>query len=167
MSRYLFLNKNKNNKNNNKLEYIIIFIPIIFVYLLSIVYPITQNIGSNIKFRPPGYVFAIVWPILLILLGISWYNRRNISNMVNLVYIILTILLAIWYILYDINMVLGLIDIIACLLISIFLFFYNFDNYASFTLLPLILWLVFASILNIASIELKNKSKSRYRSRSK
>ena len=136
-------------------QYSILFIPMLAVYLPTIFYPVTDEIGSNVSFRPPGYVFAIVWPILLFLLGISWFIRRKKKYAINLIYVLLIILLGIWFILYDNNKYIGLIDIIACLLISLYLFFYdykNFDKYASFTVLPLIIWLIFASILNIASI---------------
>jgi len=138
-----------------KSQYSLLFIPMLAVYLPTIFYPVTDEIGSNVSFRPPGYVFAIVWPILLFLLGISWFIRRKKKYAINLIYVLLIVLLGIWFILYDNNKYIGLIDIIACLLISLYLFFYdykNFDKYASFTVLPLIIWLIFASILNIASI---------------
>lgn len=140
---------------SEKSQYSLLFIPMLAVYLPTIFYPVTDEIGSNVSFRPPGYVFAIVWPVLLLFLGISWFIRRKKGYIINFIYILLIILLGIWFILYDNNKYIGLIDIIACLLISLYLFFYdykNFDKYASFTVLPLIIWLIFASILNIASI---------------
>ena len=33
---------------------------------------ISRNSGNIVKFRPPSFVFGIVWPILYILLGLSW-----------------------------------------------------------------------------------------------
>jgi len=106
-----------------KSQYSLLFIPMLAVYLPTIFYPVTDEIGSNVSFRPPGYVFAIVWPILLFLLGISWFIRRKKKYAINLIYILLIILLGIWFILYDNNKYIGLIDIIACLLISLYLFF--------------------------------------------
>ena len=138
-----------------KSQYLLLFIPMFAVYLPTVFYPVTDEIGSNVSFRPPGYVFAIVWPILLFLLGISWYVRRKMGYMINGVYIILIILLGIWFILYDNNKYYGLVDIIVCFFITLFLFFYKekkFNKYASLTLIPLLCWLIFASILNIASI---------------
>tara|TARA_Y100000992_G_scaffold241658_1_gene172546 strand:- start:12065 stop:12529 length:465 start_codon:yes stop_codon:yes gene_type:complete len=146
---------NLKNKIVKKLEYSILFIPMLAVYLPTILYPVTNEVGSNISFRPPGYVFAIVWPILLILLGINWFNRRKISIILNIIYTVLTILLAIWFILYDNNRILGLIDIILCFFIVLFLFLYKFKSvkyYIQLMLIPLMLWLIFASILNIASL---------------
>ena len=149
------MSSNLKNKIIEKSQYALLFIPMIVVYLPTIVYPVTEEIGKNVSFRPPGYVFAIVWPILLFLLGISWYIRRKMGYFINSFYLILILLLSIWFILYTNNKYYGLIDIIICFLITLFLFFYNikkFNKYASFTLLPLLCWLIFASILNIASI---------------
>ena len=86
----------KSNNILKKLEYSILFIPMLAVYLPTIFYPVTNEVGGNISFRPPGYVFAIVWPILLILLGINWFNRRKISKFLNGIYVLLILLLSIW-----------------------------------------------------------------------
>ena len=122
---------------------------------MALAFPITKDVGNNVSFRPPGYVFAIVWPILLILLGISWFVRRNMGFFINSIYTLLVFLLSIWFVLYNSNKYYGFIDIIICFLISLYLFLYNikkFNKYASLPLLPLIFWLIFASILNLASI---------------
>ncbi len=140
----------------NNLSLLIILIPLIFVYIPSIFYN-TKNIGSNISFRPPPIVFALVWPILLILVGISWYLHRDINMMINIAYITLCILLGLWIILYKYSKLAGLIDIIACLLLCLFLILYKLNvkklsNISSYLLIPLVLWLSFASILNITDI---------------
>ena len=70
-------------------------------------------------------------------------------------YTVLVILLGIWFILYDNNKYLGVADIIISLLLTLYLFFYNykkFNKYSSITLIPLIIWLLFASVLNVAAI---------------
>ena len=137
-------------------EYFILFIPLISVYIPTVAYPVTNEIGQEVPFRPPGYVFAIVWPILLILLGISWFKRRKLGWILNLIYILLTILLSIWFIIYDNSKIAGLIDIILCLVITIGLFLFEIKKCKylhNFTLIPLILWLSFASILNIYAIK--------------
>lgn len=136
-------------------QYFLLIVPLLAVYLPTVAYPVTNEIGSNVPFRPPGYVFAIVWPILLILLGISWFLVRGGGKIVNSVYTLLVILLGIWFILYDNNKYLGLADIIISLLLTLYLSFNNykkFAKYSSITLAPLIIWLGFASILNVAAI---------------
>jgi tryptophan-rich sensory protein len=137
------------------LPYVLLIIPNIAVYLPTILYPVEQNVGNEVLFRPPGYVFAIVWPILLTLLGISWFVRRKLGLYLNFVYILLVLLLAIWFILYDTSKLYGLIDIIVCFVIVLYLILYNYkniDKYGTFTLVPLLLWLSFASSLNILDI---------------
>ena len=142
--------KNKISKNS---KYLLLFIPLLVVYLPTTVYPVTNDIGSDISFRPPGYVFAIVWPILLTLLGINWFLNRNISTLINIIYGILVILLAIWFILYDLNKYFGLFDIILSFIITFYIFYYNckyVNIYRSLQLVPLLIWLIFATILNVA-----------------
>jgi tryptophan-rich sensory protein len=120
-----------------------LFLPILFVYIPSIFFPI-NNSGSNIPFRPPPITFAIVWPILLILVGISWFNRTNLS----IYYLILSILLGAWTIFYNYSNIASFIEIIITLLFTLFLILYKFENLSSILLIPLALWLSFASILN-------------------
>ena len=114
---------NSDNKCKKKIieksQYRLLFIPMIAVYLPTIVYPVTEEIGNKVSFRPPGYVFAIVWPLLLLLLGFSWFMRRKMGYLINSIYILLVILLSIWFILYDNNKYYGLIDIIICFITHI------------------------------------------------
>ena len=120
-----------------------LFLPILFVYIPSIFFPI-NNAGSNIPFRPPPITFAIVWPILLILVGISWYNRTNLT----IYYLFLSILLGIWTIFYNYSKISSFIEILITLFFTIFLILYKFENLSSILLIPLALWLSFASLLN-------------------
>jgi tryptophan-rich sensory protein len=125
----------------------IYFIPLISVYLCSLISPVTKDAGKDISFRPPPYVFAIVWPILLLLLGYSWSLRQDISYL----YIILTILLSVWTLLFNLSKKIALFEIIITLLLSIFLLFYKFNKVSSCLIIPLIVWLLYASILNYYS----------------
>lgn len=140
-----------------KLYYLVFFIPSLAVYIPTIIYPVDESYGSNIPFRPPGYVFAIVWPILLILLGISWVLslKNKIDRTINISYILLVILLGSWSFFFTLNKIAGLIVIILSLSGTISITFQNIKlgkNLSGYLLIPLILWLLFASILNIFSI---------------
>ena len=139
-------------------QYFLLFIPLVSVYIPTVAYPVTNEIGSEVPFRPPGYVFAIVWPILLILLGISWFKKRKLGWIINILYTLLTVLLSIWFIIYDNNKIAGLVDILISLVLTIGLCLYKFKEFKileNLTLIPLILWLCFASILNIYAIKLE------------
>lgn len=140
----------------------VILIPLFIVYLVSyFTNSFRQNkiIGSNVSFRPPPIVFAIVWPILLILLGISWYLSFYTSNnnfTISSIYIVLILLLSIWTLLYKYSKIVAFIDIIICFLLCLSLVIWQSkSNLSKYLLLPLLLWLIFAGVLNIADIKSK------------
>lgn len=140
-----------------KLYYLVFFIPSLAVYVPTILYPVDDSYGENIPFRPPGYVFAIVWPILLILLGISWVLslKNKIDRTVNILYIALVILLGSWSFFFTLNKLAGLIVIILSLCGTISITCENIKlnkKPSGYLLIPLIGWLSFATILNIYSI---------------
>ena len=39
-----------------------------------------EEAGKEIAFRPPSWVFGVVWPVLLLLLGYSWTLRPKLTN---------------------------------------------------------------------------------------
>lgn len=128
------------------LKYSTIIIPSIVIFTISQFF-IVKNAGKNVPFRPPAFVFAIIWPILLLLLGISWYLRIDIS----IYYIILLILLGFWIIIYKYSKLISFIDILLSIIVTTFLIFYMKKNkfkLSNILLIPLLLWLIFASTLN-------------------
>ena len=125
------------------LKYFVFVIPLLFVYLPSQFFPV-NNAGAEIPFRPPPLTFAIVWPILLILIGFSWFKRLNLT----ILYFILCILLGLWPVIYNYSKIGAFIEIIITLLFSLYLIFYKYVRYSSLALIPLVLWLSFASLLN-------------------
>ncbi len=129
-------------------KYFYLIIPIVSVYIVSIYYPVTNNAGKEIWFRPPAYVFGIVWPILLALIGYSWYLQPKLTPY----YSILTFLLSIWSIFFTYNKIYALINILISILITLYLINKNLLSKSSFLLIPLLIWLCFASILNYYSI---------------
>lgn len=104
-------------------------------------------------FSPPNWIFAPVWTTLYILMGISLYlvwTKRKVPT----IFWIQLILNALWSILFFgmKNPLLALIDIIA-LWISIFLTiksFYKTNKLAGNLLIPYLIWVSFASILNLS-----------------
>lgn len=106
-------------------------------------------------FSPPNLIFGPVWTILYILMGISlylvWTKRR-----VPLIFWAQLILNAIWSIIFFgfKNPTLALADIIA-LWIAIILTikaFYKINKLAGQLLIPYLLWVSFATILNLAIV---------------
>ena len=127
---------------------IYLFIPIIAVNSVAFLFPIAKTSGQQIWFRPPPYVFAIVWPLLLLLIGYSWYLRPNLSYY----YAFLTLLLSSWSILWAYSKLYSLFNIIITLIFTLYLIFLKYSKKSSYLLIPLFLWLSFASVLNFYSI---------------
>ena len=137
------------------LKKIVIIIPIILAFFTTIFCKIPKNAVENVKFRPPGWVFSVIWPILYILIGLSWYF--SIKNNTTIYFIILNLILCSWIIVYGClqNKLMGLIIILCSIINNIILFFllYKKNNIVSFFLLiPLFFWLLFAILLNFFEI---------------
>ncbi len=109
------------------------------------------------SFNPPNWIFAPVWTFLFILIGLSFYfiwkkgySREN--KFAFFVYFIQLFLNLLWSLLFFglKNPFLGLVDIVLLLifiLINIYLF-YKISKISAYLLLPYLLWVSFASILN-------------------
>jgi tryptophan-rich sensory protein len=124
-----------------------IIIPLVAVFGTSAFFPVSQKAGGRVSFRPPPYVFAIVWPILLILLGYSWSLRPDLS----LQYAGLTLLVALWPVVFYYSPRLAFYEIILTALVTAYLIFQS-QELSTYLLIPLGLWLSFASILNFYTI---------------
>ena len=127
---------------------IYLFIPMLSVYIVSYYYQVTKQATKEIWFRPPPYVFGIIWPILLLLIGFSWYLRPNLS----FYYTILTILLSTWSIFWNYSKIYSLINIIITTFFTLYLILKKYSKKSSILLIPLFLWLSFATLLNFYSI---------------
>jgi len=127
---------------------IYLFIPLIVVNGIAFFYPISKDSGQKLWFRPQPYVFAIVWPILLLLIGYSWYLRPKLAAF----YTYLTILLSTWAMLWNYNKFYAFINITTTLISTLLLIIYKYSRLSSMLLVPLLLWLSFASVLNFYSI---------------
>ncbi len=83
---------------------IYLVIPFFAVNSMAFFFPIAKTSGQEVWFRPPPYVFAIVWPLLLLLIGYSLYLRPNLSYFYAFLNLIISYLYIFWYfsILYSI-----------------------------------------------------------------
>ena len=105
-------------------------------------------VKSNLN--PPGYVFGIVWPILYLLMGITVW--RTFDRIKNLFYIQL-FFNAIWsWLFFSFHLpLISLIDIWLLIFINIkiLIMVLKEDKLAAFLYTPYIVWLLFASYLNL------------------
>lgn len=111
-------------------------------------------------FNPPNYIFGPVWTTLYILMGISlylvWNNKNKKSKNIKSFYkffAIQLILNALWSLLFFglKSPLLGFIEIIFLwlfILLSI-ISSYRISKIASYLLIPYILWVSFATVLNL------------------
>lgn len=115
-------------------------------------------------FNPPNFIFAPVWTLLYILIGISLYliiqskNPDNNKPYAIKIYMIQITLNTLWSILFFglRNPQLALIEILILLVLIIYniRLFYSINKTAAYLLVPYFLWGVFATILNTAIVYL-------------
>lgn len=112
------------------------------------------------SFNPPNWVFGPVWTTIYILLGIAaylvWQRRHYNSTMypvTRVAYIIQLALNFSWSIVFfGMHQPLGALVVIALLWMSIIVNMYCFSKFskaAAWLLVPYLLWVSFASVLNM------------------
>lgn len=111
--------------------------------------------------NPPSFVFGPVWTILYIMMGISLYlvwNNRNSHDKQFLFklfgfQITLNFLWSIFFFGLE-NPILAFIDIVLlwCFILANIIYFYKVSKLAGWLLVPYILWVSFASYLNLSIV---------------
>ena len=142
----------------------------IWVYIKSILIPVIVGgvVGLLISqfmdyemlkkppFAPPGFIFPIVWTILYILMGISYgilKTNNKVDDEINLIYYLQLGVNALWSIFFFIFKW-RLFSFIWIILLAILVFimiikFYNKNKVAGLLQIPYLLWVLFASYLNL------------------
>lgn len=112
------------------------------------------------SFNPPGWVFAPVWTILYALMGIAAYlvyqkrqGRKDVGRALA-VFAAQLVLNTLWSIVFfGAHLIFGAVMVIVLLwlliLVTIWLFS-RISKAAAYLLVPYILWVSFASVLNIS-----------------
>ncbi len=120
---------------------------------------------SRPSFTPPDWAFGVVWPVLYVMMGISVFlvwnvgiNRRQVKVALS-VFALQLILNGLWTpIFFGLHLIgVALVEIVmmwAAILLTIFTF-WKVSKPAGLLLLPYILWVSFAIVLN-ASLFLLN-----------
>lgn len=126
-----------------------------------------ENYKDFIKpsFAPPPWVFMIVWPILYVLMAVSIYrvwlkrDKFDINRAVTL-YLMQLLLNFLWAIIFFRFRLIGLAFIELMLLLIFVLLttfeFFRIDKAAGFLMIPYILWVSFAGVLNFTFWMLNN-----------
>ena len=114
-------------------------------------------------FNPPSWLFGPVWTILYLLMGIAlyfiWINKSKLKKIAITFFGIQLGLNALWSVIFfGLKQPLWAFIEIIFLWVSILftiIYFYKIDKKAAYMLIPYILWVSFAAVLNI-SIALLN-----------
>ena len=122
---------------------------------------IDYNYLVNPPLSPPSYLFPIVWNVLYLLIGISYYiyRKNNNDNPLTIkLYYIQLILNYLWSIIFFTLKLrtLAVIWIIVLVITIIYLMirFYKEERTSFYLLIPYILWVLFATYLNIGIVVL-------------
>lgn len=116
---------------------------------------ITSKESMNYNGIVDEWVFPIVWSILYILMGISSYIVRNNKELMSIYKVNLVINLLWPIIFFILNFkVFGFFWILLLILVVGYMMykFYNKNKISAYLLIPYLLWLIFASILNLMEI---------------
>jgi len=110
-------------------------------------------------FNPPNWLFGPVWTLLFILIGLSFYfvwieNSEKQKKVAFIVYSIQLLLNLMWsFLFFGIKSPLAALVEILVLWIAIIaniIIFYNISNKAGLLLIPYLLWVTFAIVLNFS-----------------
>ena len=109
-------------------------------------------------FVPPSWVFIVVWIVLYTILGISFYlilqsresRDRKWSIGLYFVNLVFNYLWVVWFFNFKLFLFayIWLIVLIGITIVMIY-FFYRVNKWAGIINVPYLVWLVFASIINI------------------
>ena len=82
---------------------ILLLTPLLSGYTASYFFPTDSELGKDNPVRPPKIVFGVIWPILYILLGVTWLllikkkiEQGGSTYIINLTFSVLNILLFLW-----------------------------------------------------------------------
>ena len=146
-----------------KIDYKRLFKIIFFTFLVGSLFAIfTGNKAYDTLNKPfslPGIVFPIVWSILYLIMSISYYRVTEISTVdkkddLFLAYASQLIINSLWTLIFF-GLKLYFLGFLWILLLIIFVIsmiikFYKVDKISGLINIPYLLWLLFASFLNLS-----------------
>lgn len=111
-------------------------------------------------FNPPNWIFGPVWITLFVMMGISLYlvwisksgtGNRNLAITVFMVHLMLNILWSYLFFYFQ-SPGWGFIEIIVLWIsiLAVILLFLPINKWAGYLMVPYLLWVTFASVLNFA-----------------
>ena len=148
-----------------KIKWFQLFVIVLITELIGVIASLLSgNIGEfytsfeKPPLSPPGWLFGVVWPVLYLLMGIAAYiiyqspktsDRNKATNLywlqlfVNFLWPIIFFRFG-WY--WISVIVILVLDVLVIMTIN---WFYKINKTAGYLLIPYLLWLLFATYLNI------------------
>ncbi len=140
-----------------RIEIILLISPIILGMVTARLFtPKTyKQCGTKSNLQPPGWVFAVVWSILYILLGISAmlvYKKTQSFSPILIAILVSLALLIMWWIVFanicsPIYSFIAIYVILGLVVGNVILLFKESMFLEGSLLIPLCIWLIFASFL--------------------
>jgi len=148
------------------IQVIIISVILFMLYLIpSSFAPFDENWYAMLNkpsFTPPQYVFPIVWTILFLLISVSAAMTISTETTIEKRFYIILLILNYFFIqMYSYiqfeqkDLILAFVDILLVLITSYMLYLTGskINKRASYLLIPLIIWVIFASFLQLGIIK--------------
>lgn len=152
----LFLSYYYNVMNMKKIDYkklaLYIAIPLVLGVIVGL---ITMKASLSYNGPVPRWIFPIAWSILYVLMGISSYFINDNKNLLNIykINLIVNLLWPIIFFLFKLKVLAFFWILILILIVGYMIYkFYQENKLSSYLLIPYILWLVFASVLNLLEL---------------
>ncbi len=145
--------------NKIKTYFISILIPVLVGIVVSFIISPFMDYGSLEKpfLSPPSILFPIVWTILYILMGISYgiiKSNHLEDKEIDFIYYLQLIFNALWSIVFFVFkwrlFAFLWILILDILVIQMIRLFYNKNKLSGLLQIPYLLWILFATYLNLA-----------------
>ncbi len=136
-----------------------IFIPLILGSLVGLLLMNSFDFYKELikpPLAPPNWLFPIMWSILYLLMGVSYYlvNKDYSNTIVRQVYYLQLFFNLLWPIIFFIFEQLGLsslwIIVLDILIIIMIYMFKQINKKASYLQIPYLLWTIFATYLNVS-----------------
>lgn len=140
-------------KINFKKLILCILIPLGLGALVGLIVPFdTYSSIVQPSFAPPAILFPIVWSILYILMGISYYlvSEEGMNPRIYWIQLVVNLLWSIWFFLAKMYLFsfiwILLLDVLVIIMIKVF---YDIKKKAGLLQIPYLVWIIFASVLNL------------------
>ena len=136
-------------------EILLAGVPAILGYSISAACRMPKS--DDVPFRPPAWVFGVVWPILYALLGFAWY-RTSVTfgalSFPSASYLLTSILLALWLVVYSCwkQVKNAVFVLLACVLSVAFNIALSAKS-ESLMVIPLLVWVSFATLMNATLVD--------------